>query len=210
MSNKNLELFLEAYVENKEGVVEISDGPKPSGYWKSWKNIREKLEEIIKEIKHFPSQKELGKLGFFQYEISNFSQRGFESIHNLSYWSWKNYIGVGISASSFVHTKPYGARWKNTNSIHEYIRAIDENKLPRTIEALDRTTALEDYLLSVLRKNKGMSLTYFKETFAEDFFVTFPKVHELIENNFLIVENDILHFTTKGLMIFDTIIERLM
>lgn len=40
-------------------------------------------------------------LGFNQYEISNFSKKGFESRHNLKYWQLENYLGIGTSAHSF-------------------------------------------------------------------------------------------------------------
>ena len=42
----------------------------------------------------------LKSLGFNQYEISNFSQKGFESRHNLKYWQLEDYLGFGTSAHS--------------------------------------------------------------------------------------------------------------
>ena len=38
--------------------------------------------------------------GSGQYEISNFSQEGFECFHNLKYWLGGEYLGFGPSASS--------------------------------------------------------------------------------------------------------------
>ena len=40
---------------------------------------------------------ELGKLGYTQYEISNFARPGRESRHNLLYWRGEEYLGFGLS-----------------------------------------------------------------------------------------------------------------
>lgn len=50
---------------------------------------------------------ELEKLGFMQYEISNFSLPGFESRHNLKYWDCGEYLGIGPAAHSFVGGKRF-------------------------------------------------------------------------------------------------------
>ncbi len=47
--------------------------------------------------------------GFYQYEVSNFTKPGFECIHNNAYWHYKDYIGFGTSAHSFID----GKRWWN-------------------------------------------------------------------------------------------------
>lgn len=44
---------------------------------------------------------ELAKLGYAQYEISNFSRPGRESRHNLLYWRGEEYLGFGPGAHSF-------------------------------------------------------------------------------------------------------------
>lgn len=50
---------------------------------------------------------ELEKAGFKQYEISNFSQPGFESRHNLKYWHCEEYLGIGAAAHSFAEGKRF-------------------------------------------------------------------------------------------------------
>jgi len=47
---------------------------------------------------------ELSAAGLDQYEISNFSRSGFESLHNLRYWKRRPYLGLGLDASSMLRT----------------------------------------------------------------------------------------------------------
>lgn len=42
------------------------------------------------------------QMGFVKYEISNYSKPDFESLHNLAYWQYDNYYGVGLGASSKI------------------------------------------------------------------------------------------------------------
>lgn len=62
--------------------------------------------------------KELVRLGFFQYEISNFAKDENHSCkHNLAYWQGLDYIGCGLSAVSFCKDK----RFYTAKSLKEYI-----------------------------------------------------------------------------------------
>ena len=55
--------------------------------------------------------------GYKHYEISNFAKSGKESKHNLNCWKQKGYIGIGLSACSFLNKERYG----NENDISEYL-----------------------------------------------------------------------------------------
>ena len=48
------------------------------------------------------AREELDALGFHQYEISNFAKKQFACKHNIKYWRYKPYLGVGLGASSFL------------------------------------------------------------------------------------------------------------
>ncbi|MGB5894837.1 MAG: radical SAM family heme chaperone HemW, partial [Ignavibacteriaceae bacterium] len=59
--------------------------------------------------------------GFYQYEVSNFTKPGYECKHNNAYWQYKDYLGLGTSAHSFVD----GRRWWNFSSLRKYITEIE-------------------------------------------------------------------------------------
>jgi oxygen-independent coproporphyrinogen-3 oxidase len=59
----------------------------------------------------------LAQLGIRRYEISNFAQPGWESVHNLKYWRLEPYVGFGADAHSF---DGHRRRW-NAGTVGEYV-----------------------------------------------------------------------------------------
>ncbi len=59
----------------------------------------------------------LSSVGIERYEISNFAQKGFRSLHNLKYWELAPYRGFGADAHSFEG----GLRYQNPDSIEGYL-----------------------------------------------------------------------------------------
>lgn len=62
--------------------------------------------------------------GYQQYEISNYAKEGKECLHNKVYWQCEEYLGLGVSSSSFINEK----RIKNIDNIKEYIKKINNNE----------------------------------------------------------------------------------
>ncbi|MGN1117017.1 MAG: radical SAM family heme chaperone HemW, partial [Acutalibacteraceae bacterium] len=62
------------------------------------------------------------KLGFKQYEISNFAKNGYKSRHNLKYWHDEEYISFGPSAHSFSD----GRRYYYERDIEKYISSPEK------------------------------------------------------------------------------------
>lgn len=89
---------------------------------------------------------ELENNGYLQYEISNFSKKGFEGKHNLKYWHDEEYIGIGPSAHSFINGKRFF-----------YSRNFDEFYNDIIIEDGDGGD-IEEFIMLSLRLNEGVSL----------------------------------------------------
>lgn len=146
----------------------------------------------------------LEEKGYKRYEISNFAKPGFESRHNLNYWARGEYIGVGISASSFMQ----GKRFTNTFSLDEYMKCIISGHYPAvTCEEVEGADAKFEYVMLALRTTKGVSMRGYKETFgttlAEDFPNALKKSVQYlqldgdnirIKDEFLYVQNSILMY----------------
>lgn len=121
----------------------------------------------------------LEKLGYFQYEVSNFAREGFEARHNSSYWNQENYIGVGAGASGTVYDfeAKSAVRWTNTLSVPAYIHGVEqeictEKKtlcfLKRNAENLDAATLEFEFLMLGFRRLAGVNPDDYRERFGKD------------------------------------------
>ena len=153
--------------------------------------------EIYDEIREY-----LKEEGFNRYEISNFAKAGFQSKHNLNYWERGEYIGLGVSASSFID----GRRFTNTFKIDEYINAVIYNKSPEiSSDVIEGKDAEFEFVMLGLRTEKGISAKKFKDLFNKDFFTEYAEVlkkkdkyldisgdNVKIKENYFYVQNDII------------------
>ena len=102
--------------------------------------------------------------GLPRYEISNWARPGFESRHNLKYWTLAPVLGFGVAAHSFDGRR----RSANTGSLSEYLRRTREGVSPvATVEetAGDRDSLRgKERLMLGLRLAGGVPSSSFEET----------------------------------------------
>ncbi len=109
--------------------------------------------------------------GFARYEVSNFAQAGYESRHNLNYWKRGEYIGVGVSASSFM----CGRRFTNTFDLDEYMKCLISGFYPVvTSEEVSVNQAKFEFVMLALRTSKGLSMQAYKQAFGSSLAEDFP------------------------------------
>lgn len=105
---------------------------------------------------------ELPARGYKRYEISNYALEGFESRHNLGYWTDIPYIGIGAAAHSYLD----GRRTKNHTQIEEYIEAEKHGGYEEETEENTRENALAEFCFLALRTGRGVNLKSFREKFG--------------------------------------------
>lgn len=124
----------------------------------------------------------LEKLGYYQYETSNFAKPGFKSKHNLIYWDHEDYLCLGTGASSFIDD----VRSITTTKIHDYINNLNNNKLPDIdSELLDFEDVTDEFVMMALRKNEGVDIELFEELFGVDIYEYYPNINYLLDNNII-------------------------
>ena len=102
----------------------------------------------------------LEKNNYINYEISNFSKKGYESRHNLAYWNNDKYYGFGLGASGYVSD----IRYTNTRSITRYIKEDFVGMQEKQTIRID----MENFMILGLRKIKGVSKSEFKRRYNKE------------------------------------------
>lgn len=143
-----------------------------------------------KEIRDF-----LQKKGFSRYEISNYSLKGFESRHNMLYWTCGSWLGIGAGAASFIRKTGVSSRY--ADDIDAFIEGDGLSSVELTLRE-----KIEEFLLMGLRVKIGINTKDFKELFGKNFFelVSEKVVSDLVSDGFLDFDGatGILKCTEKG------------
>lgn len=153
----------------------------------------------------------LSKHGQQRYEISNYALEGFESKHNLLYWTDEEYWGLGLSAHSYSKSSKWGTRFWNVNSLDLYARQIETGNHPHDEqqELLEKHQALTDFCHTSLRLSAGLSL----EKLVQKFGSALPQqiaqtAQPMLQHDLLRFENGHYQLTEKGLLISNQVFER--
>ena len=146
----------------------------------------------------------LEEYGCRQYEISNYAREGYRCRHNLGYWTGREYLGLGLGASSLWRD----TRFRNTDSMEEYLK--DSGNLPkirREEEKLSASDRQSEYMILGLRLTEGISLAGFRETFGTDVRKVWPGVLEKYEGYGLLEEAaGRLKFTGEGISLSNVVL----
>ncbi len=149
---------------------------------------------------------QLPTLGFRQYEISNFCKDNQYSIHNLSYWDCKNYLGLGPGAVGTINNiryyNPHFQPWKDN---------VEQGKILTDIEHLDNLSKINEYIMLKLRLVSGLDLNSFRTRFAYNIYDAKKKIiDKYVEQGFLDFSGSNLSLTNKGKFVSNYIISDLL
>ena len=153
------------------------------------------------------------KAGLVQYEISNFAKPGFESLHNQNYWFGGNYLGIGPGAHTRFRNPLNTGEWihsVNTLTPKQWMNAVENNEhgilMNRKIHSLER---FEEVLSTIMRTKYGLQKSICDEfgvnynTLVERIILDYP---EIMDNNYLISDNDCIRASHKGFLVLDSIL----
>jgi len=152
--------------------------------------------------------------GYAQYEISNFAQERIDnsgqksfalnrSRHNMKYWTFAPYIGLGPSAHSFIEPR----RFWNHDSVEKYNRDLAKGKLPMAgEESLSSEQLMIEAVHLGLRQTEGVFIDVFDQKFGVSFKKMFKAVTANLEEKGLIaLSQNRCALTTKGMLYLDAI-----
>ncbi|MBI4356473.1 MAG: radical SAM family heme chaperone HemW [Gammaproteobacteria bacterium] len=107
---------------------------------------------------------EFSKNGFVRYEISAYSKPGFFCQHNLNYWQFGDYLGIGAGAHSKLSFSEEGARVVHRISKirHPTLYMRQRKKIAQEERLTDLQKATE-FMMNGLRLIQGVSIQDFEE-----------------------------------------------
>ena len=145
----------------------------------------------------------LAENGYNKYEISNFAREGRESRHNLKYWEYDDYIGIGPAAHSFFS----GVRSSHSRNIEGYIAGED---IIDSCDRIEGDEAVSEYVMLAMRLRKGVDAARFKARFGLDLYEKFGRKLEKFAPKYLTVDSLGCRFNDEGMFISSYILSEVL
>ncbi|MGI0118830.1 radical SAM family heme chaperone HemW [Zooshikella sp. RANM57] len=155
-------------------------------------------------------QKLLHKAGFQQYEISAYAKEKHSSKHNMNYWEFGDYLGIGAGAHGKITLpdKDKIYRFWKTRMPKDYLD-LSKNYLAGHRDILPEDRPLE-FLMNTLRLNNGVPSHYFLDRTGESLQSIYNQLDSAQKQSLLMPFSNQLQATPKGLLYLNTLLENFM
>ncbi|HEY6130727.1 MAG TPA: radical SAM family heme chaperone HemW [Halioglobus sp.] len=148
----------------------------------------------------------LAEHGYAQYEVSAYSQSGFNCRHNFNYWSFGDYLGVGAGAHAKISFSDGRIeRYAKRRQPEEYMSA-GSGKFVASSRSLDRRDIIAEFMMNALRLNDGFTLQQLHARTGLDGAQLEPQLELLCQRELLACDGEIIRATEMGRRFLDSVI----
>ena len=141
------------------------------------------------------------------YEISNHSKPGSESRHNLVYWRYGDYLGVGPGAHGRITIDDKKLATVGKHGPWEWLSSVKNSRKYETITPISSVNQAKEYMVMGLRISEGISLSRVKEIC--DHKIDENNIKYLTDLGLVTVDDDRLSVNSSGRIILNQIINKL-
>lgn len=161
----------------------------------NYQPLDEETEAVINNV----IDERLNEMGFIKYEISNYAKSGFESLHNLAYWQYDNYYGVGLGACGKIDD----CLFEHNRNLNAYLAS--RNIVSKTVNSQAET--MFNHLMMSLRLVKGLDVGNFECRYGikiSDYYQSAINKHLNLKT--LVLEDGYLRCTKDSIKILNEIL----
>jgi putative oxygen-independent coproporphyrinogen III oxidase len=150
----------------------------------------------------------LADFGYQQYEVSAYSKSGKQCRHNLNYWQFGDYLGIGAGAHGKITLASPGQilRTRKPKSPEHYLR--DSHCL--AAEAIAVADLPLEFVMNQLRLRKGFTLHDFKALTGLEADDLQPALGRCVDQGLMVLEDDHCACTQKGWDFLDSVLQEFL
>jgi oxygen-independent coproporphyrinogen-3 oxidase len=155
-------------------------------------------------------QEKLELAGFCRYEVSAYAKAGYQCRHNLNYWRFGDYLGIGAGAHGKLTDTRHKKIWRYFKIRHP-IHYMEKAQTPARIGGktlIGEADRPLEFLMNTLRLKEGFSPGQFECRTALPFSSIEPIVDGLIREGLLYRQQGRIACTPDGWNFLDTLLER--
>ncbi len=155
------------------------------------------MDDAIWEMQE-QGQAYLQTQGFQQYEISAYAKPGKQCQHNMNYWLFGDYLGIGAGAhGKMIQGSGIQRTWKIKNP-RDYLNGHTKHNFMGGIEIIQNKDLPFEFMLNALRLNQNIPLDLFTDRTGLSAEVLKQNLDLAVQKGFLSIHNNYLTKTELG------------
>lgn len=154
-------------------------------------------------------QQILAAAGFQQYEVSAYSKTGAQCRHNLNYWQFGDYLGIGAGAHGKITKRLPGniVRTLKPKSPEHYLADLHH---PARAQAIATKDLPLEFLMNHLRLKQGFTLASFQAATGLNIKILEPALSLCLKDELIVNNNQRYFCSEKGWNFMDNVLEKFM
>ena len=154
----------------------------------------------------------LAAAGYIHYETSAFALPGHQCRHNLNYWTFGDYLGIGPGAHSKLTNHEGARRQMRHKSPRAYLTAATTGSFIQTDEPILATDLPGEFMMNALRLNEGFGIELFERYTGLPWLIVSRQVDAAIKDGFLewVELNKHLQPTLQGRRFLNVLLQRFL
>lgn len=164
-------------------------------------------DERLADIQQVGNQT-LQQAGFHQYEVSAFAVDGQRSKHNMNYWQFGDYLGIGAGAHGKV-TLPERNQVLRTNKTRQPNDYLSRNdSLVAQQQTIDNDQMAIEFMMNGLRLRDGIPMAYFPKRTGLPMTTVQTQVEELQRDGLMTIDEHRYRATELGYQFLNTLLQK--
>jgi oxygen-independent coproporphyrinogen-3 oxidase len=149
--------------------------------------------------------------GLHQYEVSNYAQPGQECRHNLTYWRYQDYGGIGPGAHGRLSQNGGKVATYAFKSPDKWLTEVGSGDGIQDRISISKDERWTEMIMMGLRLREGIQLNRLREELGEgSTFHDLPNLSMLIKGGFLDLTDECLRATPQGLQRLNGVLKKLL
>ncbi|MDN3555949.1 radical SAM family heme chaperone HemW [Halomonas maura] len=167
-------------------------------------------EEVLWDIQD-QGHERLQAAGFARYEISAYARAGCRARHNLNYWRFGDYLGIGAGAHGKVSVPGTGGhaierRWKTRQPDAYLRRRLDPRGFVAGREAIDAEELPLEFAMNALRLTEGVALSDWRDTTGRPVQLLLERLAAARKKGLLVEDAARLQASPQGLLFLNELL----
>ncbi len=146
--------------------------------------------------------------GYEKYEISAYAKSGYASRHNMNYWRFGDYLGIGAGAHGKITRADGVYRSAKPKHPKQYLNAFAD--MPNKSDYISKVKPIDlplEYMMNKLRLNEGFSVRHFESATGLDYSDIQTQINQAVNQGLLVKSDPIFRPSDRGRLFLDDLLQ---